>query len=83
MDPFTMARSILGDTALTADQLAQLRALNTRYFTEMHAIRHSSADVADADRRRALLEQSIRAGLRDILTDEQRELLDRAEGPSR
>ncbi len=71
-----MARSILGDTELDADQLAQLRALNTRYFTELYAIRHSSADEADAERRRELLRQSMRAGLRAILTDAQRKLLD-------
>ena len=38
MNPFTMAELLLGDMKLTPGQLAQLRAINTRYFTELYAL---------------------------------------------
>lgn len=83
MDPFTLARSLLGDTVLDAGQLAQLRALNTKYFTQLYAIGQSSGDAAAMERRRDALHERILADIRDMLTDEQRVVFDRSRGPMR
>jgi hypothetical protein len=93
MDPFRMAELVLGDTKLTPGQLAQLRAINTKYFTELYALQQkagaeggapeaapgSLADgrpgIPEADL--AALETVIARDIRDMLTEDQRAVLDR------
>jgi hypothetical protein len=93
MDPFTMASLLLGDVQLTPGQLAQLRALNTKYFTELYAHQRRAADERGpgaaavkplADRPSAApeadlaeLHAMIARDIRDMLTEEQRAVLDR------
>ena len=89
MNPFTMAELLLGDLELTSEQLAQLRAINTKYFTELHALRQK-AGAAGAHREPvagggpaipeadlAALDAVIARDIRDILTMEQQAVLDR------
>jgi hypothetical protein len=93
MDPFMMAELLLGDTKLTPGQLAQLRAINTKYFTELYALQQRAAaergapaaaggsladqrpEVPQADL--AALDVVIARDIRDMLTDEQRIVVDR------
>jgi hypothetical protein len=84
MDPFTMASLLLGDTKLTPGQLAQLRAINTKYFTELYALQQKAAAGPLADRAPAVpeaelaaLDATIARDIRDIVTEEQRVVLDR------
>jgi hypothetical protein len=93
MDPFTMAEQLLGDTKLTPGQLAQLRAINTKYFTELYALQQKAAAGRGApeaaagplaDRRPEVAEPDLAAldaviarDIRDILTAEQQAVLDR------
>ncbi len=93
MDPFAMAELLLGDTKLTPGQVAQLRAINTKYFTELYALqqkaaaeRSASETAAEslADRRpvipeadQAALDAVVARDIRDMLTDDQRAVLDR------
>lgn len=86
MDPFTMVERLLGDAELTSSQLAQIRALNTRYFTELAAIDRGSGkprrrrpnELADSPASRfASLMSSIASDIREVLTDEQRAAFDR------
>jgi hypothetical protein len=76
MDPFTMAKLLLGEMPLTSGQLAQLRALSTRYYTELQA-RAQRGDTghdarADADELAAAARE-----IREMLTPEQQAVLDR------
>jgi hypothetical protein len=84
MNPFTMAELLLGDMKLTPGQLAQLRAINTRYFTELYALQRkvgagSATDgrsvVPEADL--AALDATIARDIRDMLSEDQRAVLDR------
>jgi hypothetical protein len=92
MNPFTMAELLLGDMQLTSGQLAQLRAINTKYFTELYALQQRTradraptvqADsivegqptIPEADL--AALDVMIARDIRDMLTAEQRPVLDR------
>ena len=96
MDPFTMAKQLLGDVELTPGQLAQLRAINTKYYTELFALEHRAPSegrargaapepkgspaarasaVTASDM--ATLDARIAADIRDMLTEEQRTVLDR------
>jgi hypothetical protein len=75
MDPFTMAELLLGDTKLTPGQLAQLRAINTKYFTELYALQQKAGAEGTADQ--AALEAVIAQDIRDMLTEDQRAVLDR------
>lgn len=91
MDPFTMAELLLGDMTLTPGQLAQLRAINTKYFTELYALqqkaaaeRGARAEGPLADRASAIPESEMAAlddviarDIRDILSEDQRAVLDR------
>ena len=85
MDPFTMAGLVLGKLELTSDQLAQLRAINTKYFTEVAALqRRASADAAivpagnrPATRDMTALNAAIAADIRELLTAEQQVVFDR------
>ena len=74
MDPFTMSTLLLGDVELTADQLAQLRAINTKYFTALAALKRKGGvgeqDMAD-------LNTLIASDIRDMLTREQQAVFDR------
>ena len=91
MDPFTMAELLLGDLTLTSGQLAQLRAINTKYFTELHALeqatgpeRGARAEESLADGPPAIPESALAAldaqiarDIRDMLSEDQRAVLDR------
>ncbi len=91
MDPFTMAALLLGDMTLTPGQLAQLRAINTKYFTELSALQQKAAAARDAlaeaplaDRPAAIPESDMAAldvviarDIRDMLSEDQRAVLDR------
>ena len=95
MNPFTMAELLLGDMQLTPGQLAQLRAINTKYFTELYALQQKAAAARDtrvgeppADRPEAVPESEMAAldamvarDIRDMLSEEQRAVLDR-NGPT-
>ncbi len=71
MDAFTVAAEILGDRQLTSGQIAQLRAINQRYWQAVSAIRHSGAEqgeqgavaltAAQVAELRAMLEWEIRS----------------------
>ena len=72
MDPFTMAAKLLGDIHLSPDQLAQLRAINTKYFAALAAL-HQDAAERDLPR----LQAGAASDIREMLTDEQRAVCDR------
>jgi hypothetical protein len=88
-----MATLALGDVALTSGQLAQLRAINTKYFTELYALQRKAeaegrtgAEAAEvrADRQpapteadMAALDAMVASDLRQMLTEEQRAVFDR------
>jgi hypothetical protein len=46
MDAFTVADELIRGTRLTADQLAQLRAINHRHFSRMYALTRDTTDAA-------------------------------------
>jgi hypothetical protein len=75
MDPFTMAHRLLGDERLTPGQLAELRALNTRYFSRLAALSGGGREAGAGDM--AALHASIAADIRLMLTPEQRTTFDR------
>jgi hypothetical protein len=92
MNPFTMAEILLGDMQLTPGQLAQLRAINTKYFTELYALQEKAraertptvqaASVAESEPAipeadLAALDAVIARDIRDMLTAEQRAAVDR------
>ena len=83
MDPFTMAGLVLGRLELTSEQLAQLRAINTKYFTEIAALGRrgdgeaGAAQPTPSARDMAALHATIASDIRDLLTEEQRVLFDR------
>jgi hypothetical protein len=87
MDPFTMADLLLGGMQqLTPGQLAQLRAINTKYFTELSTLQQRTADAEGlpADRPAAIPESEMAAldaviarDIRDMLSEDQRAVLDR------
>ena len=84
MDAFAVAAELLGDIQLTSGQLAGLRAINHKYFTEVYALLHpagqedaraaSSADVGTPAAEPALTEQQT-AELRAMLERDVRSLL--------
>lgn len=50
MDAFTVATDLLGDLQLTSGQLAQLRAINHRYWQEVYTLLHpTGADAKSTD----------------------------------
>ena len=73
-NPFALAERLLVDVRLTPGQLAQLRAINARYYTMLASI-GQPAGTSDA----MLPEhQSMIAGdIREMLTGEQRVSFDR------
>jgi hypothetical protein len=86
-----MAELLIGDMRLTSGQLAQLRAINTKYFTEVFALeqksrRHGSSEpsgpaadsapeIPEADL--LALDAMIARDIRDILTEDQQVVFDR------
>ena len=72
-NPFALAERLLVDVRLTPGQLAQLRAINTKYYT-MLAARDQSAGADDAAEE---LLPMIAVDVRDMLTEEQRVVFDR------
>jgi Spy/CpxP family protein refolding chaperone len=46
VDAFTVAAEMLGGLELTAGQLAQLRAINRKYWTEVFSLLHARRDDA-------------------------------------
>ena len=82
-DPFTIAKQLLGDVRLTAGQLAQLRALNTKYFSALYALEHGDSEKrAASEKELATLRRAIESDIRDMLTPEQRATLDGGRGPT-
>ena len=77
MDPFTMAKLLLGDVQLTPGQAAQLRALNTKYFTELYALSRTDRPPAGQEAELVALDAMIARDIREMLTEEQRDVLDR------
>jgi hypothetical protein len=69
MGAFVVARRVLGDLPLNASQLAQLRAMDTRYWRRI-AERDSTGTIE------AALEAEIEVELRAMLTPEQRRSLE-------
>jgi Spy/CpxP family protein refolding chaperone len=47
MDAFTVAAQMLGDVELSPAQLAQLRAINRKYYQELYTLLHESDGVAN------------------------------------
>lgn len=47
MDAFTVAAEILGDRQLTSGQIAQLRAINQRYWQAVFVMRHSGGEQGE------------------------------------
>ncbi len=63
MNAFTIAAGICGDRQLTSDQIAQLRALDQRYWQAMAALRTPGGEQsveAELGKLRAMLEADIR-----------------------
>ncbi len=89
MDPFTMAERVLGNLEMTSDQLAQLRAINTKYFTELAALERNAggesragadparSEPASGARAMTALHAMIASDIRDLLTAQQRVVFDR------
>jgi Spy/CpxP family protein refolding chaperone len=98
MDAFTVAAEMLGGLSLTSGQLAQLRAIDRKFFQEVYTRLHpseeegqradtreqsvvrpaeSSLTARQNDELRAMLERDVR----ELLTPEQRALLDRDRAP--
>ena len=86
-----MAELLLGDMRLTPGQLAQLRAINTKYFTALYALQqkvtaerraHGTGALPDQppnipESEMAALDVATARDIRDILADDQRAVLDR------
>jgi hypothetical protein len=83
MDAFTIAEELIPGIELTADQLAQLRAIDNRYYSRLFALRQGPAaatapdDPAPRGRELTAEETSqLRAmliqGVLELLTPEQR-----------
>ncbi len=78
MDAFTVAARLLGGRLPTAEQSAQLRAINVRYYTTLFALLHSppllpgqplpSVAPADAQPAERALTDHERTALEDRLT---------------
>jgi hypothetical protein len=79
MDAFSTAAEMLGTTALTPGQLAQLRALNTKHYLAVHALlrgpdgREQERDLTEVES--AALRALLAADILEILTPEQRRAL--------
>lgn len=89
MDAFTVADELIRGIALTADQLARLRAINHRYFSRLFDLTRdtpASADPGNMTRGARKLTGQETSQLRamlvedilELLTPEQRRTLDRA-----
>jgi hypothetical protein len=84
VDAFTVAAQMLGDIQLSPFQLAQLRAINRKYYQELYALLHERDDVATpigprvesstTRTERELTEKEL-AGLRAMLTSDVRAVL--------
>lgn len=74
MNPFTLAERLLDGIRLTPGQLAQLRAINTKYYTALASLER---DPGAAGRGPADLQLLIAADIREMLTDDQRDVFDR------
>lgn len=82
MDAFAVADELLGDIQLTSGQLAGLRAINHRYFTEVYALLHppgeqdahaaAGGEPALTARQTAELRVRLERDVRDLLTPAQR-----------
>lgn len=79
MDAFTVLAE-MGGVELTADQMAQVRAINTRYYTALFRLRQSEAagrdggaDVADTETE--ALGVGLRRDVRAVLTPAQRQAM--------
>ena len=86
-----MAKLLLGDMRLTPGQLAQLRAINTKYFTELYTLQQKAAaargtgvEGPPADQPSTIQESDMAAlnvviarDIRDILSEDQQAVLDR------
>lgn len=80
MDAFTMAEDMLHGIELSADQLAQLRAINHEYYTRLFALSRSgtAGDAKGAATRTATpaemeeLHATMAREIREMLTPEQR-----------
>ena len=72
MSAFTVAARVLGDLPLSAGQLAQLRAIDTRYWRQIAERDPAGIDEAALD---AELDAAIETELLAMLTPDQRRSL--------
>jgi hypothetical protein len=81
MDVFSVATEILGETTLSPGQLAGLRAINTRFYLQVHDLlrgpdgRSEARDLTEAET--AALRGRLEADILEILSPAQRRALDR------
>ncbi|HJU90284.1 MAG TPA: hypothetical protein VJ672_12880 [Gemmatimonadaceae bacterium] len=79
-DPFTIAEQLLGNLALSVGQLAQLRALNTKYWTAVFALKQGETGTrTPSEEELSTLRRTIEADIFEILTPEQRAAVSGAE----
>ena len=89
MDAFTSAAELLGEMPLSAEQLAQLRAINTDHFLRLHALLRApdgrSEERDPTGEETATLRARLVVDILEMLSPEQREALDRwgSGGPPR
>ena len=74
LNPFALAERLLDGIRLTPGQLAQLRAINAKYYT---ALASPERDPGAAGRGPADLQLLVAADIREMLTDDQRDVFDR------
>jgi uncharacterized protein YigA (DUF484 family) len=77
LDVFTLVERLLPGVDLTPSQLAQVRAANTKYYTELFALEEQARAAgrswtAPSAAERAALQAMLVDDLRSMLTDAQR-----------
>jgi hypothetical protein len=73
-NPFALAKRLLVEVPLTPGQLAQLRAINTKYYTMLASVgRSAGMNDSMLPEHRAM----VAAEIREMLTVEQRVVFDR------
>lgn len=82
MDAFALFALLLPGVEPRTGQVTQLRALNTRYYTELYrlqeAARHESTrDAVPAEPDLTNIHASIASDIRSTLTEEERTVFDR------
>jgi uncharacterized protein YigA (DUF484 family) len=86
LDVFSMVERLLPGVHLTPSQLAQVRAANTKHYTELFAMKEQAIAegrtwTGPSAAERAALQAMLVDDLRSMLTDEQRPDFERRAAP--